>query len=323
MQGVVSGAGSAVSAARARQAVAVLAVVASGGPGLDAGSVGLALSRRWSDAGNEVLFVDADPAGTRLAERYGEEAHAEFTPVARGLPSLIVARKTLTLRLLADHCYSISSDAGSLWALFGPDSAAGARFALGWLVARAEDLAVVHRERNVIVASSLDVGGDTLRPLLEAAPVTLVIAPVGSDEQAQALRLRCHRAGLAGSQQPHLLAVAGRTPFKDQEIGDMTGLEVAAHLPVLADEQVLGMRSGRRERDFFTALDHVAHRAALLLADQSWPSQPESPADPGGAQRPFDNADGQFDSADFPSEGDSPRVNGSGPSANGADGGPR
>ena len=55
---------------------AVLALVAAEGTLLDAGSVGLALSRRWSDAGDPVLFVDADTSGSRLAERFGEAVRA-------------------------------------------------------------------------------------------------------------------------------------------------------------------------------------------------------------------------------------------------------
>ena len=127
----------------------MLTLLAAEGTRLDAGSVGLALSRRWSDAGDRVLFVDADASGSRLAERFGEAVRAEYSPAVRGLPSLIVAREPLTLKLLADHCYSLDASAGLLWALFAPYHPAGAQYAARWLGEHADDLRAVDRERSV------------------------------------------------------------------------------------------------------------------------------------------------------------------------------
>ena len=47
----------------------MLVLLAADGTRLDAGAVALALARRWSDAGQQVLFVDADTSGSRLARR--------------------------------------------------------------------------------------------------------------------------------------------------------------------------------------------------------------------------------------------------------------
>lgn len=257
----------------------VLAVLDAGGSGLDAGSVGLALARRWSDAGGMVLFVDADPAGARLAERYGETARAAFSPATRGLPSLIVAREPLTLRLLAEHCYSLDNGAGSLWALFAPARTAGAGRTALWLAEKAGDLAAVHRERRVVLASSLAAGPDRLGPLLEASAAALVLAGAGSREEAETVGARCRAAGLTGpSRRRRLLAVAGPSPLDDDEIRAATGLEVAARLQVLDDEQVLRGRPGRRERRFFTALDEIVARVeAPPAAGAPSAARPEAP----------------------------------------------
>ncbi len=246
----------------------------------------MALARCYSDAGSEVLLVDADPFGAQLAERLGEAVGADFSPTVRGLPSLIVARKPLTLRLLADHCYSVDGG-GQLWALFAPTSAAGGQFAVQWLAERADDLAAVHRERTVVVSAALDGEADSLGPLLQAAAAVLVVAEVEHQHQAEMLRARIHRAAPDGAANLHrLLAVAGYSPFGDGEIEALTGLEVAARLPLLGDEQVLRGQRGRRERHFFAVLDELADLAAARLSlNSSIPA-----AAPGKATAPGEDA---------------------------------
>ena len=92
----------------------MLAILAAEDARLDAGSVGLALARRWSNHGEPVLLVDADTTGSRLAERFGAARRAEYSPALRGMASLIVAREPLNLKSLADHCYSLDDSQGSL-----------------------------------------------------------------------------------------------------------------------------------------------------------------------------------------------------------------
>ena len=245
----------------------MLALVGAAGARLDAGSVGLALARRWSESGERVVFVDADASGSRLAERFGEAARADYSPAVRGLPSLIVAREPLTLRLLADHCYSLDTSGGSLWALFAPLHPAGARHAARWLSEQAEDLMAAHRERNVILSAPLEAGGRSLLPLLRSAPVVIVLAPVESAKQAAALWTVCHDAGLLGfARRQRLLIVEGSSPLDDDEIHAESGLRVAGRLPVIADDRVLRLQGGRKERAFAAALDKIAGRVSALLA---------------------------------------------------------
>ena len=245
----------------------MLALLATEGTRLNAGSVGLALSRRWSDAGDPVLFVDADTSGSRLAERFGEAVRAEYSPAVRGLPSLIVAREPLTLKLLADHCYSLDASAGLLWALFAPYHPAGAQYAARWLGEHADDLRAVDRERSVIVSASLRNAADSLEPLLRAVPVVVVLAAVESADAAKGLWTLCRDAGLMRFARRHrLLIVEGSSPLDDDEIHSESGLRVAGRLPVLDDDKILRLQGGRRERAFAAVLDKITARISALMA---------------------------------------------------------
>ena len=243
----------------------MLTLLAAEGTRLDAGSVGLALSRRWSDAGDPVLFVDADTSGSRLAERFGEAVRAEYSPAVRGLPSLIVAREPLTLKLLADHCYSLDASGGLLWALFAPYHPAGAQHAARWLGEHADDLRAVDRQRSVIVSASLRNAADSLEPLLGAVPVVVVLAAVESADAAKGLWTLCRDAGLMSFARRHrLLIVEGSSPLDDDEIHAESGLRVAGRLPVLDDDKILRLQGGRRERAFACGArqDHGPHLGA-------------------------------------------------------------
>ena len=253
----------------------MLALLAAEGTLLDAGSVGLALSRRWSDAGDPVLFVDADISGSRLAERFGEAVRAEYSPAVRGMASLIVAREQLTLRLLANHCYSLDTSGGSLWALFAPYHPAGAQHAARWLGEHADDLMAVDRERSVVVSASLRNAADSLEPLLGAVPVVVVMAAVESADAAKGLWSLCRDAGLMRFARGHrLLIVEGSSPLGDDEIHAESGLRVAGRLPVLDDDKILRLQGGRRERAFAAVLDKIAARISALMALETAASGP-------------------------------------------------
>lgn len=243
----------------------MLVLLAAEGARLDAGSVGLALARRWCDADSQVLYMDADTSGSRLARRLGEIERADYSPTVRGLPSLMVARKPLTLRLLADHCYSLDTAAGSLWVLFAPVHPDGGQHAARWLAERSDDLVAVDRERRVVLSTSLRTGGEHLRPVLQAAPVVVVVAPVESDEQARGIWTRCRDAGLMGFERRHrALVVEGDSELDDDQIAAETGMHVAGRLPVIDDERVLRLQGGRRDRAFGRSLDNVARRLLAL-----------------------------------------------------------
>ena len=261
----------------------MLAVVTAPGARFDAGSMGLALARRWSDSGERVLFVDADPSGARLAERLGAAEHAEYSPAERGLPSLIVSREPLTLRLLADHCYSLDTAAGSLWALFAPRHRAGAEHAARWLGERAADLAAVDARRGVVVSSSLPAGAETLAPVLWASTVLVVVAPVEAVEDAKELWRLCRELKLSGLRCRHrVLIVEGDPAVDDDDIAMEAGMHMAGRLPAVDDDRVLRSSGGRRERAFTTTVDRIAARllafSQLIIADSSTAEAAATPA---------------------------------------------
>ena len=234
---------------------------------MDPGSIGLALARRWAAAGDRVLFIDGDTTGSRLAQRFGTADGADFSPVSRGLPTLIVARQQPTLRLLADHCYSLASSDGSLWALFAPSSPAGATLAAGWLAEHSSDFKVIDRDRSIILSSELTAGQEHLAPLLSDAQVVAVLASIHSADDAKRLRTMAQQAGLMGFERTHRLVILeGTCLLGDDEVHLESGFRVAGRLPLLEDERVLRMQGSRRERAFAGVLDKVAERTSALLA---------------------------------------------------------
>ena len=274
----------------------MLALVAAAGAQLDAGSVGLAVARRWSESGEAVLFVDAGAAGSGLAQRLGEADRADYSPAVRGLPSLMVAREPITLRLLADHCYSLGTSHGSLWALLAPSHPAGAQRAAAWLDERAAGLRAVDVERRVVVSSSLSSGAGLIVPLLKAARVVVVLAPVESLDGAKALWETCRGAGLQGLDRGlRVLIVEGDSPLSDDDIRVEAGMPVAGRLPVVADDRVLRLQGGRRDRAFVKSLDRISSR--LLAASNLDAAQG---AGPGRGREPAAQAPAQPEAARHP-----------------------
>lgn len=246
----------------------MLAVVTAPSARLDAGSVGLALARRWSESGERVLFVEADPSGTRLAERLGEVENAQYSPAVRGMPSLIVARKPLTLGSLAGHCYDLDAAAGSLWALFAPYHPAGAELAARWLGDRVPELTALDTHRSVVVSSSLTVDAEPLAPVLWDSTVLAVVAPVGNTEDARELWGLCRDLKLSDLRCGHrVLIVEGESLASDDEIAAEAGMRVAGRLPAIDDSRVLRSLSGRRERAFAARIGRIAER--LLAVSRS------------------------------------------------------
>ena len=249
----------------------------------DAGSVGLALARRWSGAGESVLFVDADPTGARLADRLGTAEHAEYSPAARGLPTLMASRQPLTLRLLADHCYSLDTAAGSLWALFAPRHRAGAALAAGWLGDRAAELSEVDAQRHVVVSSSLLAGAEVLAPVLRASTVVVVVAPIETIDAANELSRLMRDLELSSRRCRHRVLIAEGDPAAgDDDIAVEAGMRMAGGLPAADDDRVLRTSGGRRERALTAALDQMAARllsySQLIAAESRSEAAANTPA---------------------------------------------
>ncbi len=244
----------------------MLAVVTTPTTRLDAGAVGLALARCWSAAGLSVLFVDAAREGSTLAKRVGETSRTGFSPADRGLPSLMVSREEPQLRTLANHCYDLEVSAGSLWALFGPFNADAAALAMQWLSEHVDPMTSIDAVRRVIVATSLQHEPSPLNPLLLAAEVLVIVAPVSDADAARQLRQLCADAGVMVFGRNHrLLVVEGACELGDEELHLQTELHVAGRLPVVDDDRMLRERPHRRDRAVGGELDKVASRVSALI----------------------------------------------------------
>lgn len=250
----------------------MLGVVSAAGSRLDAGSVALSIARLWAGDSRHLLFIDASVAGVPLAERFGAAVRAEYKPESRGLPSLIAAREPLTFKLMAEHCYSLDTEKGSLWALFGPSHPEGRRYAARWLSERTSELLEIGRQRTVVIASSLQFDDDAQIPLLRALPALAFLAPVGSREQAKELRSLTDAAGLSetsrnGSPQQRALIIDRESSaIGDNEAMGITKLYLEGKLPAIADERLLRFQRSRKERAFISELERVSKR---LLSSSS------------------------------------------------------
>ncbi len=244
----------------------MLGVVSAEGSCLDAGSVGLSMARLWAGVGRHVLFIDATTVGEPLAERAGAAMRSEYRPEIRGLPSLITARKPLNLSLTAEHCFSLGTGTGSLWALFGPNHPEGRQIATRWLEERVSDLAEINRQRTIVLASSLKSPDDAQAPLLKALPALAFLAPANSREELNSLRSLCDACGLlamspdSSSQQRALVIVGDSAAVGDNEAMGITKLYLEGRLPQITDERLLRMQRGRKGREFFRRFDRVSER---------------------------------------------------------------
>lgn len=241
----------------------MLGIVAANGARTSAGSLGLALARRWSELDQRVLLIDVDTTRPPLAERFGAAVRAEYNSEARGLPSLIAARDPLTLKTMAEHCYSLDSKDGSRWALFGPSHPGGARYAAQWLAERSSELAEIDRERSIIVTMSLRPGEEAQSQLLKSLSKLVFLAPVRSREEAQALRSLCQGAGLfdddGASAQKRVLFIEGESAgVGDNEAMGITGIYVEGHLPTIEDDKLLRLQGSRKDKFFMREFDHIA-----------------------------------------------------------------
>ena len=249
----------------------MLGVVSANGARLDAGSVGFAMARLWAGAGRHVLFIDAATVGEPLAGRVGAVIRTEYRPEICGLPSLIAARKPLTLSLMAEHCFSLDTEKGSLWALFGPSHPEGRRFSARWLEERVSELTEIDRQRTIILASSLQSKDDAQVPLLKALPALAYLAPAGSRQEANSLRSLCDASGLlemnqnSSRQQQRALVIDGDSAtIGDNEAMGITKLYLEGRLPQIADERLLRLQRGRKEREFIAEFEKVSERLSQL-----------------------------------------------------------
>ena len=235
---------------------AVLVIAGGDLTRLDAGAVALALARRLGEGGRRLLFVDADVTGSMLARRCGAAIGASFSPAERGLPTLIAARDPLRADALAAHCYSIAGGAEPLWLLFAPESAAGGRFAAGWLAEHIDDLLAIDQQRRVVVSLPSWHSHDTLLPLLRNASLVIHFQRLESDQAAEAQALRLESIGLSGARAPQsVFLLEGEETSADGHPEVIREFRVVGRLPFVAEEKLLRMRFRGRDQTFAESLE--------------------------------------------------------------------
>ena len=265
----------------------MLAVVSASRASIDAGALAYRVATTWRDGAGRSVLVDADNTGSALSERLGEATRHVFSPLESGLPSLIAARSGLTLRLLAQHCYNLDSEDGSLWLLFGPHHPEGAGHAAGWLAERLDDLAEIHRRRPVLVAASLKRPDRRLASLLAGLSGAAVVAPVPDDKALIELRRELREWRLAGSPRGPWtgLVVEGDLAFKDEEVAEYLGVEMLGRLAAIDDAKLLRGPAGLRGWSARHAVAAVAGRMLEAASRLDGSVTPAPAADGGGGTR--------------------------------------
>ncbi|MCY3786766.1 MAG: hypothetical protein OXG47_08600 [bacterium] len=221
----------------------MLAILDTPRASFDPGSVALALLRCFDAEGPEVLLIDADPAGSALADRFSEAMRDDFSPGLRGLPTLLAAGvEHLEATLVTDHCYHLDNPGGvSPWLMFAPSSRRGAAQAIAWLNENAEPVAALGKHFRLVVASSLKrVGSDVPVELLRRAACLLVIAPADTEADRAALADPFVETALPlPDDQRRLLLVEGKAKLSDDELDALSPLEFLGRLPAVGDTRLL------------------------------------------------------------------------------------
>ena len=218
-------------------------------------TLALALAATWPSS-RRVLLAELDPAGGTLAAASG-------WPPEPGLVSLAAAaRRGSDPELVWEHCQELADGTA---VLAGPGSADQARSALGMLtglLGRLGELAA-----DVLVDCGR-LAGASLNPVLSTADqVVLAARPRLADLHALASFLETN----PGLRQDPCLVLVGDGPYRDQEVAEALGVEVAARLPWDPDAaaSLVSVRASARELRVAPLVRAARTLAEHLSVDQS------------------------------------------------------
>lgn len=263
----------------------MLVVVDSPLASVDPGSLALALARCFGSDGPEVLLIDGNCAGESLAGRLGRVMNLNFSAGERGIPTLMVAAgETISAAEVRANCYRLDNPTGiSPLLALAPENRRGAAAAVNWLDTRAEDLLELDEEFRVVVAASLKRrGAEAPVAILSRATELVVIAPASTDEQVEALA-----DPFAGIRLPvvpgqrRMLLVEGETRRSDEELAEISSLEVLGSVPEVDDDRLLMPRRRLRRRlDSIAVTLDAGRRAAPITPRRSRRGRTAAPRAP-------------------------------------------
>ena len=246
--------------------------------GADAGAVAVCIARSWADVGHDVLLVDGDAHGGRLSARLGTATRTALHPDRRGLPSLMADRSTLSLSVLAQHCWQMPvAGTGSLWLLLAPTHPDGAHRSARWLSERADAFAAVSRRRAVVTA----LPGHIAEPYgaLARAAQQRVVLSAEDHNHPDELRSTLTELGLDPSiDSATVLSLAQPVPPTRDDVDGTTApaetLPRPVHIGPVRERALLGGRSRRSDRPALQALNALAHDLA-----SAWSPSADQPVD--------------------------------------------
>lgn len=224
-------------------------------PLIETGALTVALAHGIAAGGVDVLVLDADAHGTRLAQRIAAATKVRLRSDERGLPTLVASRASLGPDNVVRHCWTLpkrssSPTTGSVLLAAAPCHPDGALYTAAWLAERAEQLAALG-QRFAVVVSLPGAGVPAYRALQAVAHANVVAAPRQGTAAPGGRRAVLAAFGLHSTPDPVTVLCAGTL--------------LGAVGPV-SERVLLGARPHRREHAALGALETAAARLSATAA---------------------------------------------------------
>ena len=227
---------------------------ALGSPG--ASTTAMYLAAHWASTGQEVLLIEADPAGGSLSHRLG----VQFTPgsaslVASGLPALGGN--------LVDHCQDVLFE--SLHVMPSTSSPTGARAIVRWFAERAWDLRKISaREMAVVIDGGRFTADAAASPLTVSAAGVIVVARGESSRQSLEYIGETMSADSTDGGPERGVVTIGDSPWSAAEWEENCGLtffgSITEWADVTGDLQAFLSRNKRKAKKWRVSLEQVGER---------------------------------------------------------------
>ncbi len=261
---------------------------AADGPPIECGALTIAVAHLFAAAtGEEVLVVDADAVGTRLAARVAAATATVMPTARRGLPTLVAARCGIRADSIEQHCWALPErrrGAGRVLLAAAAAHPAGAARTACWAAEHAEELAALPDAHHSVAAVLVSLAGtapDAIwGPLRQAACMHVGAASASGTAAPGGLRgvlaafgrhsapdpiteLRAVRLGAA----PHMPRSGGAELMPARPHGGDACMPVLlGSVGPVRERALLGARPRRSERIALDALGAAAVRLAALGA---------------------------------------------------------